>query len=46
MYKIKSAVLKSKGVRIEGMHRDRLEKRLPEVQKLDPQAKIIAVVAR
>jgi len=44
-YKIKSAVLKAEHKRVEGIDRARMMRRLAEVQKRDPAAKLIEVSA-
>ncbi len=46
MYKIKSKVLATKNVRIEGVDKSRMERRLKDVQKYDKNAKIVRVVVR
>lgn len=46
IYKIKSAVLRSKGERVESADRDRIEKRLVEIKRtIDPKATLLAIPA-
>lgn len=44
VYKIKSTVLRSKGERIEGIDKARMEKRLAAVKKYqDPKARLLCI---
>ncbi len=45
VHKIKSAHLRAKGERIEGVNHAAIAKRLTEIQKMDPAAKIISIPA-
>lgn len=44
VYRIKSAALKARGDKIEGIDKRRMEKRLAEVQRAhDPQARLLTI---
>jgi hypothetical protein len=45
IYRIRSSVLRAEGQKVEGIDRRRIEKRLREVRKRDPQAKLLAIPA-
>lgn len=46
VYKIKSAVLRAEGAKVQSIDRSYVAMRLAEIQRRDPQAKMLKVATR